>query len=219
MLHANDPDRGAAPRVFVGRATGGHVLRCHESLPDDAAGRLADVVARLPVGGDLRIPATTLSAVREALERPPGAQPVKANDGGPTYRFPAAPEPSARTLAHAGQVVQLTGANLEVVRETYAWLYQAHADWAPCFALVQNGAAVSVCFTSRRGAIVAEAGLETLPAFRGRGYATVVTAAWGAAIAASGRIPLYSTGWNNSASQGVARRLGLVMFGADASWT
>jgi hypothetical protein len=32
------------------------------------------------------------------------------------------------------------------------------------------------------------------------------------------RIPLYSTSWDNAASRGVARRLGLVLYGADLSF-
>ncbi len=84
--------------------------------------------------------------------------------------------------------------------------------------MVRDGAAVSVCFSARIGTGAAAAGVETLPDFRSRGYATAVTAAWGAAIREAGRIPLYSTAWENLASRGVARRAGLIMFGAEATW-
>jgi RimJ/RimL family protein N-acetyltransferase len=114
--------------------------------------------------------------------------------------------------------VELTMANIEVVRSTYPWLLDELADWRPCFAVVRDGAAVSVCFSARIGAAAAECGVDTLPAFRGRGYATAVTTAWGASVRDAGLVPLYSTAWDNLASQGVARRIGLTMFGADATW-
>jgi hypothetical protein len=44
-----------------------------------------------------------------------------------------------------------------------------------------------------------------------------VTAAWAAAIRASGRTPLYGTSWTNTASLEVARKLGLVVFASDWS--
>jgi len=60
--------------------------------------------------------------------------------------------------------------------------------------------------------------VETLPEFRGHGYAAAVTAAWGLAVQAAGGIPLYTTSWENVASQGVARSLGLRMYGVDLWW-
>jgi predicted GNAT family acetyltransferase len=60
-----------------------------------------------------------------------------------------------------------------------------------------------------------EAGVETLPDFRGRGYATDVVAGWARLVRSLGAVPLYSTSWENAASQAVARKLRLVQYGAD----
>src|SRR5262249_14238398 len=87
----------------------------------------------------------------------------------------------------------------------------------PCFAVVHDGAAASICSTFRLTPAAAEAGAATVEPFRGPGYPAAVTAAWAPAIRQSGRIPLYSTSWDNLASQGVARRLGLILYGVDCS--
>jgi predicted GNAT family acetyltransferase len=118
-----------------------------------------------------------------------------------------------------GDAVQLTEANVSLAGDTYPWLVTELREWWPCFAVVRDGAAVSVCFSARIGSLAAEAGVDTRPDHRGRGFAANVTAAWAAAIQVSGRIPLYSTSWDNLASQGVAHRLQLTLFGADASWS
>ena len=82
----------------------------------------------------------------------------------------------------------------------------------PIVAVVEEGSAVSVCFCARRTGEAAEAGLETASAFRGRGLAQKVTAAWALAIRASGRLPLYSTSLSNHASLAVARKLRLTPY-------
>jgi RimJ/RimL family protein N-acetyltransferase len=70
---------------------------------------------------------------------------------------------------------------------------------------------------SRVTARVAEAGVDTLAAFRGQGHASRVVAAWAIIVRETGRLPLYSTSWDNLASQGVARRLGLRVYGVTLS--
>jgi GNAT acetyltransferase len=222
MVLTNEPLEGArrpAPRLFFGRTMAGDVVRVGAEVPDALARRLEAILAREPADAGLRPSPATLAAVREALAE---HGPVTADGGGPAYRFPESTGSSARP-GGAGRpdgrlAVRLTEANRALVRETYPWLDEEWADWQPCFAVVRDGAAVSVCFSSRLGPGAAEAGVETLPAHRGRGYAAAVTAAWGAAVRAAGRVPLYSTGWENLASQGVARRAGLILFGADVTW-
>jgi hypothetical protein len=211
MLLTNEPRaaaRGGAPRLFLGRTTAGRVVRVGATAPDALARRLVDLIDRLPPVDDLEAPSPEPAAVRAELER---HAPITDAGQGPAYRFPAAITPP-------GEAVLLTAVNVAAARGTYPWLLDELADWGPCFAVVRDGAAVSVCFSARVGAAAAAAGVATLPAFRGRGYAAAVTAAWGAAIRATGRIPLYSTAWENLASRGVARRVGLIGFGADATW-
>ncbi|MGO9606910.1 MAG: GNAT family N-acetyltransferase [Candidatus Binataceae bacterium] len=83
---------------------------------------------------------------------------------------------------------------------------------------MDGGYPVSVCFCANRNSDPAiEAGVETAAAFRGRGFAPRVTAAWACAIRASGRIPLYTTDWSNTASRAVARKLGLIQYASDWS--
>lgn len=211
MLRTNEPCEDArrlAPRLFLGRTAAGQIVRVGATVPDALARRLEEIADRLAPGDDHRVPPATLAAVREALAL---QSPVAAEMAGPAYRFPAA-------IARPSDVVRLTDANRGLVRDTFPWLHDELADWQPCFAVVRDGAAVSVCFSARIDPTAAEADVETHPTFRGRGLAAAVTAAWGLAVREAGRIPLYSTGWENLASKGVARRLGLVVFGADATW-
>ena len=208
MACVNDPEGGPAPRLFLGRTTMGQVARFGRAVPDATARRLAGLVGDGGAPRSRRVPPALATAVRAELER---LAPVRRQGGGPVYRFPASIQPPSG-------VVALTEADRARVRATFPWLEDELTLWRPCFAVVCDGAAVAVCFSSRNGARAAEAGVETLPEFRGRGYAGIAAAAWGAAIRRSGRLPLYSTRWGNRASQAVARHLGLPPVGADATW-
>lgn len=214
MLQSNEPrvaTRRPAPRLFLGWMRDGFVMRLGATLSDEPARRVEAIVDRLPPPGDLATPPAATAGLRAALER---QAPITGESAGPAYRFPD-------ESAQSNEAVLLTPENVSLARETFPWLLDELADWWPCFAVVREGAAVSVCFSARMSARAAEAGVETLPDFRGHGFAGAVTAAWGVTIRArpSGRIPFYSTGWDNLASQSVARRLGLIQFGADATWT
>jgi predicted GNAT family acetyltransferase len=91
------------------------------------------------------------------------------------------------------------------------------AGCAPVMGVVVDGHPVSICYCARRSDVAAEAGVDTAPGYQRRGYAVRVTAAWALAMRASGRIPLYSTSWTNTASLAVARKLGLLVYASD--WT
>ena len=83
----------------------------------------------------------------------------------------------------------------------------------PFLAAVEAGHAVSVCASVRITRSAHEAGVETLPAYRQRGHAVSVVAAWAMAVRKLGALPLYSTSWDNIASRQVAASLGMQMLG------
>lgn len=91
------------------------------------------------------------------------------------------------------------------------------AGRSPVLAVVDSGRPVSICFCARNSAAAVEAGVNTAEAWRGRGFAPRVVAAWALAVEASGRVPLYSTSWTNTASLSVARKLGLTIYASDWS--
>ena len=207
MLLSNDPVASArrpAPRFTIGSASGGYVVRYGASLDDEQVRQLQDIVVALPRPG-------TPYFREEGLDRFRAFFGDSETFGGPAYCFPSG-------LTRSSQAIRLTEANRDLARDTLPWLYEEFAEWHPCFVLVSDGKAVSACYSSRIGDRASEAGVDTLPEYRGRGYAAIVTAAWGAAVRSSGRVPIYSTGWSNLASQGVARKLGLRLFGSDATW-
>lgn len=213
MLLTNEPCAAArrpAPRLFVGRAVGGDVVRFAASLPGDIARQVSTILSREPPINEIRDePLAAQAAIAETLARHAR---VESQTAGPSYCFPEA----MRSVGP--DVTQLLAQNRELARETYPWLYDEIVDWQPCFAVVRDGAAVSVCFSSRVGERAAAAGVDTRPEFRGHGYAAAVTAAWASAVRASGREPLYGTDWQNLASQAVARRLGLRRMGVHLTW-
>lgn len=212
MLLSNEPSETArkpAQRVCLGRTRDGHVVTLRADVPDDVAKQIEDIVAREPTDFDLTAPPAGDTAIRSALAQ---HAPVSDDGSGPTYRFPD-------TIPTLGEAIRLTDDNRDLVRETFPWLHRAYAVWWPAFTVIHDGAGVAVCFSSRIGPQAMAAGTFTVPEFRGRGFASIATAAWGAAVRATGRIPFYGTSWDNLSSQGVARRAGLIMYGATTSWT
>ena len=208
MLRVNEPGGGPAPRFFLGRTRAGNLWRARHDLPDALVTRLDAIAAAEPVPSDLNTPPAGLAAFRAALAE---HAPIQEEGGGPAYRFPDA-------IALPADVVSITDASAELVRDTFPWLIPFHPAWRPCVAVVQGGAAVAICHSSRLTPHAAEAGVETLPDYRRGGYATRVTAAWALAVRALGLTPLYSTSWDNLASQGVTHRLGLIMYANDLSF-
>jgi hypothetical protein len=208
--YVNEPDGDRAPRFFFGRTGEGNLWRFRDDLTEDLVRHLDRLAADEPVQVDLRAEPRNLGAFLAALR---SDRETPSIDAGPAFRFPDELPPPA-------DVTPITRENIHLLRRL-GWDPDAEAREldarGPFVAVVQDGAAVSVCFCARLTARSAEAGVETMEAYRGRGYAPAVVAAWAHAVRAIGRIPLYSTSWDNLASRAVARKLGLVQYGTDLS--
>lgn len=209
MVAVNEPGGEVAPRFFLGRTRQGNLWRVRHDLPADVAERLQALAAAEPVHDDLRAKPAGLDAMLAVL----GVDEADLDESGPAFRFPAA-------IPVLAGVTRIRRANLDLLRPMVPDMDDLERDFElgePSTAVIVEGAAVATAFSSRLSARAAEAGVVTLEAYRGRGYATAVVAAWARAVRETGRIPLYSTSWDNLASQAVARKLGLVMYGSDLS--
>jgi RimJ/RimL family protein N-acetyltransferase len=204
------PPPTPAPRIYLGLTAGGIVRGYRHDVP--AALRRAVEAscegAQTPAPDDKDVS----TAIRAALsDQDPSAAEWEIS-AGPAYVFP-------ETIMASEGVNPIEPDQKHLLETdfpfTAAWLRER---W-PCYAIIVDDRAVSICYSARRTAEVAEAGVDTAEYFRGRGYAPLVTAAWANAIRAAGITPVYSTSGDNLASQAVARKLGLRLFCQDVQVT
>ncbi|MCC6455625.1 MAG: GNAT family N-acetyltransferase [Caldilineaceae bacterium] len=205
---ASDPP---APLFYMGRTLHKNLWRFRYDLPATTIEKLDELCQSEPLAVDLASPPQNEAAIKAVLDEH-RALPAQKEYRGPAYWIPDGnPVP-----AHA---VIISEANAELVQDTFPWILPLTQDQeaGPVAAAIDQDRAVSVCFCSRRPLQATEAGLETLPAFRGKGHATAAVALWAEAVRRQGTMPMYSTSWDNLASQAVARKLRMVLYGGDWS--
>jgi len=202
IVTENDWQGRVAPRFYLGKTRGGIVWRVRHAMPEETERRLAAIVESEPQ--DLARP------LHESRYLDILAATTSDVWFGPAYYFAE---------------VRPIETNAILIDERNAFLLAAGLDdWIPdvphqqpLVAVVEDGKAVSVCASVRITDTAHEAGVETLPDYRGRGFARAAVAGWAQEVDRLGALPMYSTSIDNIASQRVAQRLGLAQYGVDFS--
>jgi RimJ/RimL family protein N-acetyltransferase len=208
MVRSNEHNDVPAPRFFLGRTEQGIVWRVRHDVRETTADALTAACA-MERAGDEPLVAPYGATPYEAILA--GDAPLQQTWSGPAYRLP-------ETLPDAPDVVRITPDNAALLKaHLAAWSGDDVVHCQPMLATVVDGHAVAICGSVRITPSAHEAGVETVPDFRCRGYARQAVAAWARAVRDLDRLPLYSTSWQNLGSRALAASLGAVRYGSDIS--
>lgn len=205
----NEQGYPAPPRFWMGRTAVGNQWAVRHDLSTQTVEALDTLCHAETPATDLRQPAEQADAIKALLST---EAPIRHEYQGPAYWLP-------KPTVISPQTTQITTANAALLHRHFADLLEPYPyhEIGPVTAVVEAGSAVAVAFCARIPGQAVEAGVNTHPDFRRRGYAAAVVAAWAQAVYESGCLPLYSTSWDNLASQAVALRVGAVWYGEDWS--
>ncbi len=211
LRFVREPGEPYAPgRFMMVRTPTGNSWRFRHDLPAALVDELDALCCAEPVAADLRPEPVAAARIRAALD---GHAQVDEEYRGPAYWIPAGGAPGS-------EAVLIDRDSAAVLEPHFPWraqLLREVDDPGPITAVVVDGRAVAVCSCARLSPEAAEAGVDTHESARRQGFASAAVARWAAAVRARGLLPMYSTSWDNHASQGVARRLGMVLYGEDWS--
>lgn len=205
LIATRDAVPRAAPRVFLGRSREANAWAVRGDVEPVLRGKLERLLAAEPRwdGGDSRAWPRCRARVHELLS------PVASEHRGPAYVLDA-------ELPRDDRAREILLAERFAWQAAFPWLAEEFEAVAPVAIAFAEGEPAAICHAPRGvTAAAAEAGVETLERFRGRGLATAAVACWARAVRRRGRLALYSTSWGNEASQAVARRLGARLYGED----
>jgi RimJ/RimL family protein N-acetyltransferase len=205
LVVGNEPDRNVAPRLFFGRTVRENAWWLRHDVGRAEADELTAACRAEPLRRDLAADPGAVERLSRVLA---ASDPVARIWAGPAFVCPNGP-------SDGSSVVPVERTNAELLTPYLEpWRVDVQQG-VPMVVSLEGGRAVSVCASVRLTGAAHEAGVETHPDFRRRGHAARAVAAWAYRVRGLGRVPLYSTSWNNTASRGLAARLGLVQFGAD----
>ena len=209
LLTVNEPSGAAAPRFFLGRTADGNLCWFRHDVDAALLNDLHALCESQPRGLEV---AAGIGNAAPFIARLAREEPVRKTWAGPAFHFPP-------DLSRDDLTVQVTSDNTTLLSP---YLESWRGDVSTCAPLVvalEDGKAVSICGSVRVTAQAHEAGVETHPDFRRRGHAARAVRTWARTIREMNRTPLYSTSWENESSRALAKKLGLIQFGADLHMT
>ncbi len=203
---AGDPP---PPRFYMLRSQAGNRWCFRHDLPRELVTELDALCHKEPSVREWNQPHQHGEAIRALLNQ---HAPIEREYCGPAYYV-------------SGEIVSNTSATF-ITQETSHTL-RPHFDWAreyvedarlgPVVGVIVDDIAVALCFCSRIPGQATEAGVETIPAARGHGYASAAVATWANELRRRNVLPMYSTSWDNLVSQRIAAKFGMVQYGEDWS--
>jgi len=200
---------GVAPRFYLGRARTGHIWRFRADVPSALAAELSRLCRDEPTGDALPSQPVHAGTYRALLA---AHAPIRRVWSGPCYWFEAPQRRRDRT-----QEIDADNDDL-LCPDWTPWLARVKSR-VPFVAALQHESGrdrvVSVCASVRTSTSVHEAGVETASAFRHQGHALRAVAHWAELVQRAGAAAVYSTSWDNLASQAIAAKLGAARLGAD----
>ena len=199
ITHINELPYDTAPRIYIGTSKDGKIVRYSNGLDVNLVSDLNQAIQASPN--------IELAEIINILNKHKQLSSVWI---GPAYVFPKLREQQSST-----NVIQINDSNKELLKANFPYTYEEFEYKQPCYAIVQDHKAVSICCSARQTQVAAEASLYTLEEFRGKGYGLKVSNAWATDLQRQGRIALYSTSWDNFSSQSVAKKLNLIQYGTD----
>ncbi len=207
IADTDEDGRTPAPRFFMGRTVEGNVWHFRHDLTETLKVELDRLCSTEPSLASGQDEPQIVITVRELLGSSKG-------DRGPAYWL----RESHRAARNA---VTVDPPNSHWLLPHYPRTAERvqSGEGGSVAAVLVDGVAVSVCSCVRLTNEVAEAGVHTMDDFRGHGYALAAVAHWSDLVSQDGRLPLYSTSWDNTASQKVAHKLKAVFYGEDWSVT
>ena len=174
LLGLNEPDGDVepAPRFFLGYTNEGSICRFRVDLSENVVAQLKAVAAAEPMLMDSRTFPRSHDPFKDILQ---SHAPIERVWVGPAYRFP-------ERIAPPTNVVRLSPENAGLLKGDFAKMVPELNDGRPFLAVIEDSQAVSICRSVRLSSRAHEAGVDTLDAYRRRGYATSVVVAWALAV-------------------------------------